>query len=201
LLLASAIALLYGGYSLLLKPPAEPRARSLRSAGDLAEELSRYRRMKPFRKELTIAAEQRERLAKKKSTLFNVLNQRFEETEISYGKFASAIEAVDGLFYMNLRGMLNRIRIYDESDLHANEANADPGRFSPELRQEKAIMRNEHIAYVRSALEANEEILHKLDRLLLEISRLDVLDPEQIENMAGMREIDALIKQTKLYKS
>jgi len=34
----------------------------------------------------------------------------------------------------------------------------------------------------------------------LEISRLDGLEPGEIENMACMKEIDALIKQTKYYK-
>jgi hypothetical protein len=42
--------------------------------------------------------------------------------------------------------------------------------------------------------------LLKLDKLLLEISRLDSLEPGDIENMACMQEIDSLIKQTKYYK-
>ena len=41
----------------------------------------------------------------------------------------------------------------------------------------------------------------KLDKLLLEISRLDSLEPGDIDDMPCMQEIDALIKQTQYYKN
>ena len=49
-------------------------------------------------------------------------------------------------------------------------------------------------------LEANEEIMLKLDKLLLEISLLGSTDYRDVEEMPCMKEIDMLIKQTKLYK-
>ncbi|MNC71454.1 hypothetical protein D3C75_1223780 [compost metagenome] len=50
-------------------------------------------------------------------------------------------------------------------------------------------------------LGANEEILLKLDQLLLEISLLDSTDYTAIEEMPCMKELSALIGQTKLYQN
>lgn len=56
------------------------------------------------------------------------------------------------------------------------------------------------MSFVKTALHINEEILLKLDKLLLEISRLDSWEIGDIGQMPGMQEIDALIKQTQFYK-
>jgi hypothetical protein len=143
--------------------------------------------------------EQLERMRKKQATLFHVLNQRFDPNELSYKKFASVILTVEKLFYLNVRSVLNRLAVLDGSELdHAGRR--ESARLSSKLLQEKTNMHQEHLAFVRSSLDANEEILLKLDKLLMEISRLDGLEPEAIEHMPGMREIDSLIKQTKYYK-
>ncbi|MNN42780.1 hypothetical protein D3C81_1569860 [compost metagenome] len=62
-------------------------------------------------------------------------------------------------------------------------------------------MYSEYLTFIKSSLATNEEIMLKLDKLLLEISRLDSFEPGDIENMPCMQEIDSLIKQTKLYKN
>ena len=60
---------------------------------------------------------------------------------------------------------------------------------------------NEHISNVNGLVEMNENILVKLDKLLLEISKLDDLDEQGLENIAAVQEINDLIAQTKYYKS
>ncbi|MFC5471122.1 hypothetical protein ACFPPD_20750 [Cohnella suwonensis] len=196
-LLASAIVLLYGGYSIGLKPETAIPVKQIRSHEDYVEALSRYKRAKSLEKEMAVALGQLERMRKKQLTLSDVLDQRFDPAELSYGKFASVAREVEKLFYANARSMLNRLRVFDESELDP----ADPARFSKELLQEKTNLHNENVEFVRHSVAANEEILLKLDRLLLEISRLDSFEPGDIENMPGMLEIDSLIKQTKYYKS
>ncbi|MBQ5564967.1 MAG: hypothetical protein IIT39_16465, partial [Clostridia bacterium] len=59
---------------------------------------------------------------------------------------------------------------------------------------------NEHISYVYGLVEMNENVLTKLDKLLLEISKLDDLDEQGLENIAAIQEINDLIAQTKYYK-
>ncbi|MNO05342.1 hypothetical protein D3C81_2266840 [compost metagenome] len=75
-----------------------------------------------------------------------------------------------------------------------------PVQLSPELLQEKTQVYNEFMVFLQDSLETNEEILLKLDKLLLEISSLNSIDFGEIENMPCMQEIDSLIKQTKYYK-
>jgi hypothetical protein len=67
--------------------------------------------------------------------------------------------------------------------------------------EEKFEVYSEYITFVKAATEDNEQILLKLDKLLLEISDLNCIEGGQLEQMAGMIEIDNLIKQAKNYKN
>lgn len=199
LLFASALALLYGSYVLLFKPPVAIPLKQIQTHDDYVESLFRYRRVKALEADIPFALEQLERIVKKKDTLFHVLNQRFDPSELSYKKFASVIQEVEKLFYLNIRSILNRLNVFDESEFNS-VMNQTSTRFTQRLLQEKKNMYNEFLAFVKSSLSTNEEILLKLDKLLLEISRLDSLDLGDIEKMPCMQEIDSLIKQTKYYK-
>ena len=59
---------------------------------------------------------------------------------------------------------------------------------------------NHYIAFVKDAVEDNEEIIFKLDRLLFEISKFNSLEDGEIEEMSAMKEIDELIGNAKWYK-
>jgi hypothetical protein len=131
--------------------------------------------------------------------LLNVLNERFDTTELSYKKFASVTLEVEKLFYLNVRSILNRLNVFDESEFESIRSQKLT-KFSRELLEEKTNVYNEYLSFVKNSLGTNEEILLKLDKLLLEISRLDSFEPGDIEKMPCMQEIDTLIKQTKFYK-
>ena len=200
LLLASALALIYGIYSLLqTKPPAAVPIREIRTQAEYAEALSRYRRVKALEGDIRIALEQLERMDKRKDALLEVLRQRFDPGELSYRKFASAVEEVEKLFYLNLRSLLNRLNLFDEADFE-RVMRRKQAMFKQELLQEKVRMYQEFLTFVHDSLGTSEEMLLKLDKLLIEISRLDSLDPADIEHMPCMQEIDSLIRQTKYYK-
>jgi len=199
LLFASALVLIFGCYSILAAKPAAVPVKEIKTREDYEVALSRYRRVKALEGDIRIALEQLDRIDKKKDTLMEVLRQRFEPGEMSFKKFASVIEEVERLFYTNLRSILNRLSVFDEADFNrVTRSKAAP--FKQEIMQQKIQMYNEFLAFVHSSLGTNEEMLLKLDQLLLEISRLDSLAPEDIEHMPCMQEIDSLIRQTKLYK-
>jgi hypothetical protein len=199
LIFASALGLLYGSYSILFKQPVVLPVKQIKTHEDYVEALTHYRRVKALEGDIALALEQLERIRKKKDTLMNVLIQRFDPTELSYKKFASVTEEVEKLFYLNVRSILNRLNVFDESEFES-VMNKKSTPFSPELLQEKTNVYNEYLAFVKGSLGTNEEILLKLDKLLLEISRLDSFELGDIENMPCMQEIDSLIKQTKYYK-
>ncbi|GAB6989718.1 hypothetical protein JCM16418A_17680 [Paenibacillus pini] len=199
LLFASVLVVVYGSYALLIKQPLALPVKQIKTHEDYVEALTHYRRVKVLEGDITFSLEQLIRIKKKKETLFNVLSQRFDKTELSFRKFDSVTQEVEKLFYLNIRSILNRLNVFDESELE-NVMNPKSSQFSLELLQEKKKVFNEFLSYMKSSLVTNEEILLKLDRLLLEISRLDSFELEDIENMPCMQEIDSLINQTKYYK-
>jgi hypothetical protein len=199
LLFASALVLLYGSYVILFKQLVVLPVKQIKTHEDYVEAMTHYKRVKALEGDITLALEQLERIRKKKDTLMIVLNQRFDSTELSYKKFASVTLEVEKLFYLNVRSILNRLNVFDESEFES-VMNKKSNPFSQELLQEKTIVYNEYLSFVKGSLGTNEEILLKLDKLLLEISRLDSFELGDIENMPCMQEIDALIKQTKYYK-
>lgn len=106
---------------------------------------------------------------------------------------------VEKLLYLNIRSVLNRLNVFDEAD-YANMMKSKSSTLPQKLFQEKTKVYNDYLSYVKNALHTNEEILLKLDQLLLEISRLDSFEAGDIEQMPCMQEIDQLIKHTKLYR-
>ena len=199
ILTASILTLLYGIYQLFFKPTAMIPIKELTVEQDYVIALNHYKNMKMLKKEISFALEQVQRLKKKKDSLWNVLNQRFEPNEISYKKFITAIIEVEKLFYLNLRNILNKVSIFDETEYkHVIENNTN--RFTEKILLEKAELYKEYTTFINNSLNINEEILLDLDKLLLEISKLNSFEIEDIDNMACMKEIENLIKQTKLYK-
>lgn len=199
LLFASAMVLFYGIYQFMFKKPPMIPIKEINTYEEYVESLSRYRHMKGLESNMSLALEQMERMKKKKSTLMNVLSQRFEETEMSFKKFASVTLAVEILFYQNIKSILNILTIFDESEFE-RVMNRKSSGFSNDLLQKQANVYHDYLSSIKGSLSNNEEILLKLDRLLLEISSLDTIEPGDIEQMACIQELDSLIKQTKFYK-
>lgn len=200
LLVISFLVLIYGSYILLFKTSAPPPVKDIQSHEDYINALYHYRDIKVLKKDILLALDQLDRIDKKRNTLLDVLSQRFDPTELSYQKFKSVIFEVEKLFYLNVRGILNKLGVFDASEFSAFAAEQNSGRFSNKLVQEKTKLYNEYLAFVSGYLGANEEILLKLDKLLLEMAQLGSADYKEIEDMPCMKEIDALINQTKFYK-
>jgi len=198
----SVIVLLYGSYQLLFKPPVikvrfNP---NMTSPEEYIHALNQYKGIKALKKDTTFALDQLERIEKKKSLLLEVLGQRFEPNELSYQKFRTVIGEVEKLFYQNVKGIITKLSLFDAAEFTAFASQETKIQLSDRLFQQKTALYNEYLSSVTGYLGANEEILLKLDQLLLEISRLGNADYKEIEAMPCMQEIDALIKQTKYYQ-
>ncbi|WHY21775.1 hypothetical protein QNH28_12670 [Paenibacillus sp. G2S3] len=200
LVVISLLVVLYGSYSLLFKASVVPPVKEIKTHEDYIAALTQYRNIKVLKKDITLALDQITRMEKKKNTLVDVLSQRFEQSELSFKKFAAVSYEVEKLFYLNIRGILSKLSVFDASEFSLFASQQRPAQFSDKLVQKKTALYNEYLAYVTGYLGANEEILLKLDQLLLEISLLDSTNYKDVEDMPCMKEIDDLIKQTKFYK-
>ncbi|AIQ52474.1 hypothetical protein R70331_13765 [Paenibacillus sp. FSL R7-0331] len=200
LLFISLLIVLYASYTLLLKPPSARTARPLATPDDYAARLEQYQKVKLLKSDSALALDQLERMEKKKAVLSRVLGQRFDPEELSYRKFSNVITEVEKLLFLNIRGLLNKLSLFDSEEFSLFTGSRKPSQFSEKLIQKKTAHYNDFFASVKGYLGANEEILLKLDQLLLEISELDSTNVQSIEDIPCMQELNALIAQTKLYQ-
>jgi hypothetical protein len=200
IIVLSGVGLTYGNYKLLTReemiiPPPEWTLEYC------IEVLNNHLGLKTFEETIGFLLDQIERLKKKNRTIRDILQQKFSDSEISYRKFDAVITEVEKIFVKNIRSIHNKMNAFDEDDYNSIRKKYEAGAFSQQVMEEKFKIYDEFITFVKAATEYNEQILLKLDKLLLEISDFDGVDPSQLEQMAGMIEIDNLIKQAKYYKN
>ncbi|MDD4579845.1 MAG: hypothetical protein PHF80_04130 [Methanothrix sp.] len=197
----SGTGLTYGNYRLLSVTENSDQPNKIMTMDDYVEALNVHRGLKTFGKTVEILLDQIGRLQKKNKTIRDILLQIFCASEMSYQKFDVVITEVEKIFFMNIRSILNKLNAFDEEDYEIVRTNHDAGAFSQQFMEDKFKVYYEYIAFVNAAAEDNEQILLKLDKLLLEISGLNCIESGQLEQMPGMVEIDNLIKNAKYYKS
>jgi len=137
------------------------------------------------------------RFKRKHTTIDDILLQKFSADEMSFQKFSTVIHDIEDAVYMNMRSILNKISAFDEEEykkLDHNELHND------DLLREKLCIYNEYIVFVNNATKTNEEILLKLDKMLLEISRYNSLEDGDVNKLPAIMEMDELIEKAKLYK-
>lgn len=199
--LASGVALILGSLLIIAREIKEDLPKSeAEIADELKKSLLGQSDKEVFRANIAVMADQIERFGEKNETLRNILLQKFNEEEISYIKFRDVLRGVGELFYSGIRSVTNKITAFDYEDYMRIMQGRFSKTFSEKLIQTKTGVYGEYIAFVGKAVENNEEILLKLDMLLLETSRMDSFDAEKIKNMEAIKALDALTTQTKLYK-
>jgi len=199
-LVLSGSGLVYGNYKLLSEPEKAIPIGAKSTKEDYVEALNEHRGLETFERNIDLLLDQIERLQKKNKTFRDILLQIFNASEISYQKFDAVIAEVENIFFKNIRSIINKLNAFDEDDYNFIKKQRNSGAFSEEIMEEKFNVYNEYIRSVKEATEDNEQILLKLDKLLLEISGLNCIESGELEQMAGMIEIDNLIKQAKYYK-
>ncbi|MCL2747279.1 MAG: hypothetical protein FWE59_01305 [Oscillospiraceae bacterium] len=199
----SAVLFFFVNYKLLLPPPPPPPpaldARRIETLADCAEALDRFAFGNPsiFTDALQTAARQIKRMEKKKATVHSILLERFTDTEMSYVKFESTVCGLEGVMQRNITSLLKRINAFDENEY---EDIARINESHSRLHEARRSILRDYSSFVTRCVEDNEEILLRLDKLILEISKLSDIHDGDIESMPAMQEIDALINDTKWYK-
>ena len=141
--------------------------------------------------------EQIKRFKRKHGTIDDILLQKFSVDEMSFQKFSSVLHDVGDVIYANMRSILNKIAAFD---IEEYEAMQKKGLHADEFSEEKMAIYNEYIDFVNAATKTNEDILLKMDRMLLEISRYNSLEDGDVKKLPAIIEMDELIKNANLYK-
>ncbi len=196
----SVIVFVFGNYKLLIEEEKIIQASEIKTAEDYIDALKQNYSKRTFEKDIATILEQIETFRKKKETIKESLLQKFNSTEMSYSKFDGVILDIENVFYINIKSILNKLNAFDEKDYNRIRKDGAEKKFSREFIQTKMSIYNEYISFVKNATKDNEQIILKLDKILLELSKLNSLEDGKIENMSEMKEIDELIKKIKLYK-
>jgi hypothetical protein len=150
---------------------------------------------KTFRARLDDLLSQTGRMRKREAALESVLLEKFTETEISCQKFLAAVSGVKNVMTENIRNVVNRISAFDEDEYAESLNNQDSL-----LSRERRVIFDEYAGMVRNAVENNEELLLRIDKLTLELSRLNGEELERVLELDAVKEIDSLISDAKWYK-
>ena len=151
-----------------------------------------------FRSEIEVTKEHIEQIQTRLQKLNDILTSHFKPHEMTYKRFKNIIEDAATRFYANVKTMVKRINIFDTKDyFRISDGNVN---MSVSAKQERLKIYTEHINYVKKIVEANENIISKLDMLLLELTKLDDFSEEALNNNAAINELNDLIDQTKFYK-
>ncbi|MEN8907260.1 MAG: hypothetical protein ABF289_14990 [Clostridiales bacterium] len=187
----------YGNYKVLIKEE-DQELLPLVTDEDYKYLLEQNIQKTTFKKDIDIVLNQIDRMKNKKKTILDVLLEKFSQTELSYIKFESAILEVEKVFFSNVKSIINKLSIFDESEFEILIENKK--NFSENFMKSKTDLYNKYKNFLKKSVEDNEEIILKLDKLLLEISRLNTLESIEIDNLSAIKEIDKLSNQIKYYK-
>lgn len=196
----SFLVFFLGNYIILTAKERSIQAKEIESREDCIYALEQNQNKKTFASDIQIILEQIERVEKKKTTIRDILLQKFDSNEMSYAKFYGSVLNVEEIFFINIKSIINKINAFDDDDYKKIKAGSLSEKFSKEFVKAKLDIYNEYISFVKASLEDNEEIILQLDRLLLEISNFNSLEEGEIENMEALKEIGELIKKARLYK-
>jgi len=187
-LVMSILFFLYGNYCIFIKvqPTKLYKAEELKGSDDYLNALGECPNQKIFRGEIEKAARQIERMKKKAVLLQTILMQYFTEGEMAYSRFLNVIEGTEGVFFGNVKKVINRITIFDAEEYKEHAGDENVGR--------------QHMDAIHQAIEQNDILLKKLDDLILEVSKLDDMRESALEELPAIQEIDQLIVETKYYQ-
>ena len=200
IVIMSIIVFFTGNYKILTSNDKKVISNKLDTYQQYIVQLKENSNKKTFSEDIDIILEQIQRLNKKKETINDILLQKFSSTEMSYTKFQSVLKDIEALFYLNIKSVINKINIFDQREYNKLNKDIRYKKINSDIVREKMDMYNQYIKFIKDSIEDNEEILLKLDKLLLELSSFNSLEDGELENMSAMRDIDDFINQVKLYR-
>jgi hypothetical protein len=195
----SVVVFIYGNSSILFKKEILLRQTDIKALDDCIISINQNMDKRTFTDSLETILEQINRFKKKKYAIQDILLQKFSETEMSYINFKNVLDEVEKVIYLNIKSILNRISAFDDQE-YAQIRKGDKRKHKSRYTDSKLAIYNEYIEFVGQGMEMNEQIILKLDKLLLEISKFNSFDDDEIENMDAMQEIDELINNVKWYR-
>ena len=198
--LVSAVAFFKGNSQILNEPDKHSYLRSIHTLDHCITAFQvAFHNGGVFRENIQKNIEQIMSFRRKEGTIKSILLNKFSPEEMSFQKFIGVLREVENVIYVNMRSILNKISAFDIHEYETIQRRKAQG-IEQKIPQEKMDIFNEYIDFVNNATQANEYILLKLDKMLLEMSRYNSLEDGDVQKLPAMVEMDELIKNAGLYK-
>jgi hypothetical protein len=133
-------------------------------------------------------------MKKKQQTITDILGQKFSPAEMSFVKFKEAASGTETIMRLGVRNILNRLNAFDEEEYDKALRQDSSGKAA----QQRKTLFEEYAFFINQTMENNDDILIKLDRLILELTKLS--DSADLNEIDALQEIDKLINDAKWYK-
>ncbi len=150
-----------------------------------------------FDKNILKNINQLKRFRKKETTIREILLQKFSPQELTYQKFDSVLNKVEDTLYLNMKSILNKMAAFDVEEYESLQKKGFPKN---EVSEEKMQIYDEYLDFIKNATNINEDILLKMDKMLLEISRYNSIENNEVKELPALTELDELIENANLYK-
>ncbi len=148
---------------------------------------------KCFKKEMRELENQVLRMEKKCDSLDQSLSDYFGTSRISYEKFARTVNGAVEVFEENVRKTLSRMNIFDVDGYEQ--------LFKNHLEYTDAIKPyQETFDAIHEDLKRNEEILRRMEKLQMEVNKLNTASMQNLDSIPAIEELSDLTRQTRLYQ-
>jgi len=134
---------------------------------------------------------------KKEVALFSMLKNRFDEGTIAYDKFAAPIENLLERILKLIDSLVMRMESFDEEECE-NKIKRFKSRGEYSNAKEYEDLKQEYLTYVEGVEQILDNSALRLDKLVLEMSKLT--DDELERSLKSLNEIETVIKDAQLYK-
>ena len=148
-----------------------------------------------FREELNIIKNELLIFSRKIDSIQKLLNERFEDGGLSYSKFISTVNGSRDFVVKMVKSLVARLDAFDETEY---ENKIRLLRNQSRDASDYEGLQKEHTDYAGRVLESVDAAALRLDRLALELSKLDDADERQMMDILG--DMDELINTTVFYK-
>lgn len=164
----------------------------------ISERLKVLDNINEFKEDLKEVKKQVERINSKKEKLDITLEKKFNITEITYNRFSAIIDAVYELFLNNTSTIINKVETFDLKEYRYLQEELTKKEHK-DIFDKKLELFNSYFRTIKETVLENEEIIFKLDNLLLELS--NIIDEDiNLDESLEVKELENLIKNTNLYQ-
>ena len=151
-----------------------------------------------FRKILTTIAQRLIVFDMSCNSFREVVVKHFESAGLSHNKFKKPVEELQGYICNLIDNLIYKMRVFNEEEYRQKIIESTDSNNLEEAEKYKAI-ECEYESYAKKALDALENAIIKVDKLILEISKLSEEDIDRAV-LIIMNDLETTIKDASLYK-